>query len=102
MDVHNMFSLSPNSLFSIGIFFLGHFPNRLHQENPKLIILHHGGPLCQMNQIKQDLGTSCTMMHDLVFVGSKWCNKQNIDFGWCKIVHYELQILHEKSSLNRS
>jgi len=52
-----------------------------------------------MNQIRQDLGTSCTMMHDLALVGSKWCNKQNVDFGWCKIVHYDIaqKILNESS-----
>ena len=39
------------------------------------------------------------MMHDLALVGSKWCNKQNVDFGWCKIVHYDIaqKILNESS-----
>ena len=40
------------------------------------------------------------MMHDLALIGLKWCNKQNVDFGWCTIMHYELQLLHKKSSLN--
>ena len=37
------------------------------------------------------------MMHNnaqFMLVGSKWYNKQNVDFGWCKNMHYELHILH--------
>ena len=35
------------------------------------------------------------MMHNnaqFMLVDSKWYNKQNVDFGWCKNMHYVLNI----------
>jgi hypothetical protein len=53
----------------------------------------------KLDRILEDHAQWCIIKPLLVQNGAK--KKKKIDFGWCKIMHYEWQMLHQKSLLKK-
>jgi hypothetical protein len=54
----------------------------------------HGAQWIKIDNIRKMMHQWCTIMHNLPLVGSKWYNKQNVDFGWWKIMCQWCTIMH--------